>query len=95
MIQEQVLSCHSAVTLPFCIWMLKGFVENIPKEIDSAAMTMVYQVSSLSLGDPTTNAAGDSGYRSLCIPGKLELLIPFVLTYSTKSVPLTVGIAAG
>ena len=86
---------YSAVTLPFCIWMLKGFVENIPKEIDLAAMIdgctrfQAFRLVILPLMLP--------GIVATVVFAFLEswnlYLIPFVLTYSTKSVPLTVGIA--
>ncbi len=29
---------YSTVSLPFCVWMLKGFFDTIPKEIDEAAI---------------------------------------------------------
>lgn len=86
---------YSAVTLPFCIWMLKRFVENIPKEIDLAAMIdgctrfQAFRLVILPLMLP--------GIVATVVFAFLEswnlYLIPFVLTYSTKWVPLTVGIA--
>ena len=86
---------YSAVTLPFCIWTLKGFAESIPKEIDLAAMIdgctkfQAFRLVVLPLMAP--------GIVATVVFAFLEswnlYLIPFVLTYSTKSIPLTVGIA--
>ncbi|TCL76983.1 carbohydrate ABC transporter membrane protein 2 (CUT1 family) [Hydrogenispora ethanolica] len=92
--QLGLIISYTSVTLPFCIWMMKSFVENIPKEIDLAAM----------IDGCTRLQAFWKAVFPLMLPGLVATtvftfleswnlyLIPLVLS-SEKSIPLTVGIA--
>lgn len=90
-----LIIAYTSITLPFCIWMLKGFAENIPKEIDLAAM----------IDGCTRFQAFWKTVFPLMLPGIVSTtvftfleswnlyLVPMVLSSSKKSIPLTVGIA--
>ena len=60
---------NTAITLPFSIWMLRGFFKNIPEELEDAAMIdglsrtgMIFRIA-LPLTGPR---ADDDGYFYLC-----------------------------
>ncbi len=85
---------YTSVALPFCIWMMKGFVENIPNEIDLAAMIdgcsrlQAFQKVIFPLMQPAIVATTVFTF----LESWNLYLIPLVLS-SEKSIPLTVGIA--
>ncbi len=86
---------YIAVALPFCTWMLKGYYDSIPRELDEAALVdgcsklWTYFRVILPLSAPGMVATGIFGF--LLAWG--DLLWALCLTSSENVVTVTLGIA--
>ncbi|MFD0714276.1 carbohydrate ABC transporter permease [Paenibacillus sp. GCM10027626] len=86
---------YISFTIPFCTWMMMGYFQSIPKELDSAAMidgcsrlrTFVQIILPLSL--PGLSATAIYAF----LVGWNEYMFAFILTTSENMKTLPVGIA--
>ena len=84
---------YLTINLPFVVWMMKGFFEEIPREIEESALVdgcstfEVFRIIALPLAAPGLAATGIFTF----IFSWNEFLIALILT-GTKSVTLPVGI---
>lgn len=84
---------YLTINLPFVVWMMKGFFEEIPREIEESALVdgcstfEVFRIIALPLAAPGLAATGIFAF----IFSWNEFLIALILT-GTKSVTLPVGI---
>ena len=84
---------YLTINLPFVVWMMKGFFEEIPREIEESALVdgcstfEVFRIIALPLAAPGLAATGIFTF----IFSWNEFLIALILT-GTKSVTLPVGL---
>jgi len=84
---------YLTINLPFVVWMMKGFFEEIPREIEESALVdgcstfEVFRIIALPLAAPGLAATGIFAF----VFSWNEFLIALILT-GTKSVTLPVGI---
>lgn len=87
-----LVMAYLTINLPFVVWMMKGFFEEIPREIEESALVdgcstfEVFRIIALPLAAPGLAATGIFTF----IFSWNEFLIALILT-GTKSVTLPVG----
>jgi len=88
-----LIIAYLTINLPFVVWMMKGFFEEIPREIEESALVdgcstfEVFRIIALPLAAPGLAATGIFTF----IFSWNEFLIALILT-GTKSVTLPVGL---
>jgi len=85
---------YIAVLMPLVTWMLKGFFDGIPKELDEAAM--IDGASRWSAFVKVVLPVARSGLTAVFVIAALlawaEFVIPFILLSGPSNMPISVGI---
>jgi len=90
-----VIMAHTAINIPFAVWMLKSFFDSVPQSIEEAARidgcSWVQVLLRITL--PTTAPGVVASAIFVFILSWNDFLFPAVLTASPKAMTLPVGLA--
>jgi len=91
-----LILAYVSFALPFCVWMLKGFFDSIPRELDEAALVDGCSRFRAFLRVVLPGAAPGIGATALFsfFLAWTEFLFALCLTSSQSMFPVTVGIAS-
>lgn len=91
-----LILAYVSFALPFCVWMLKGFFDSIPRELDEAALVDGCSRFGAFLRVVLPGAAPGVGATALFsfFLAWTEFLFALCLTSSQSMFPVTVGIAS-
>jgi len=87
-----LIIAYTTFTLPFCVWMLKGFFESIPKELEEAAMidgcSRVGAFSKITLPLSAPGIAATSIFSFIGAWNEFMFALTFINKEVMKTIPL-------
>ena len=70
--KASLVIAYCTVAVPFCAWMLRGYFDTIPRELDeAAALDGLGPFGDVLAGDPAAGASGPGGDGVLHVPHRV------------------------